>query len=68
MADKCLLIPKNEGAVPLNCINCCVVMSFQLCNGLQMFTEFAVLPETEGGSTQEMLNIREKCQTSSALN
>lgn len=24
--------------------------------------------ETEGGSTQEILNIREKCQTSAALN
>lgn len=43
-------------------------MSFQLRNGLQMFTELATLPETEGGSTQEILNIREKCQTSAAPN
>lgn len=43
-------------------------MSFQLCNALQMFTELPTLPETEGGSTQEILNIREKCQTSAAPN
>lgn len=43
-------------------------MSFQLYNALQMFTELPTLSETEGGSTQEILNIREKCQTSAAPN